>query len=135
MAQTKNQRQAASLKRALKDQGRTVAWLAERTEYSRPYVSNILHGRSPFTEEFQAKALEALEANASVPVTYRGRTIHVPEDIYRKANTLPLIVVESVYEEAWKKAWLQEHGASVLAIAAERAFQLETLRTETPDAA
>lgn len=129
MAQTKAQRQAASLKRALSSQGRTVSWLAEATGYSRGYVSNVLHGKAPFTEEFQRKALEAMEANANVPVSWRGRTIHVPEDIYRQENKLPLIAVESVYEEAWKKAWLQEHGASVLAIAAERAFQVQTLLT------
>lgn len=129
MAQSKNQRQAASLKRALKEQGRTVTWLAERTGYTRPYVSNVLHATSPFTEEFQRRALEALQAGAAVPVTYRGRTVHVPEDIYKQANTLPLIVVESVYEEAWKKSWLQEHGASVLAAAADRAYQVHTILT------
>lgn len=129
MAQTKTQRQAASLKRALKAQGRTVSWLAQATGYSRGYVSNVLSGIAPFTDEFQAKAIEAMETNASIPVTYRGRTVHVPEDIYRRANTLPLIAVESVYEEAWKKAWLQEHGAATLAVAAERAFQLESFRT------
>lgn len=124
MAITKTQRQAASLKRALKAQGRTVTWLAEATGYTRGYVSNVLHGQAPFTDEFQRKALEAMEAGAAVPVTFRGRTVFVPEDIYKRANTLPLIAVESVYEEAWKKAWLQEHGASTLAVAADRAYQL-----------
>lgn len=120
---TKSKKQAAALRKALKDQGRTVAWLAEQMGYTRSYVSNVLNARYPFTEQFQERAIEALEAKASVPVTYRGRVIHVPEDIYRRAGTLPIIAVESAYEEAWKRAWLQEHAQSTLAVAADRAWQ------------
>lgn len=120
----KGARQAAALKKALKAQGRNVTWLAKETGYSRGYVSNVLNGQLPWTEAFQRRALEALETSALVPVQWRNQTIHVPENIYRKAAELPLIVVESAYEEAWKRAWLQENAATTLAVAADRAFQL-----------
>lgn len=116
-------KQAQALRRALKDQGRSVAWLAEAMGYSRSYVSNVLNGNLPFTEKFQRQAAAALAAPTTVPVTYQGRVIHVPEDIYRRGNTLPLLTVESAYEEAWKRAWVQEHGQSALAVAADRAFR------------
>lgn len=116
-------RKTASLRKALAEQGRSVAWLARETGYSRGYVSNVLHDKTPFTEEFQRRAVRALKAKASVPVLYRGRTVQVPEDIYRRAAESPIIAVESVYEEAWKRSWIQEHGQSTLAIAAERAWQ------------
>lgn len=125
MASTKAtaRKQAAALRRTLKDQGRTIAWLAEQMGYTRSYVSNVLNGHLPFTEKFQRQAAEALSARTTVPVTYRGQVIHVPEDIYRRASDLPLIAVESAYEEAWKRAWLQEHAQSTLAAAADRAWQ------------
>lgn len=122
MASTK--KKSDSLRKALKDQGRSTTWLAEATGYSRSYVSSVLHGRASFTEEFQRRALEALKAGATVPVLYRGRTVQVSEDIYRNATGLPLIAIESGYEEAWKRSWLQEHAQSTLAIAAERAWQI-----------
>lgn len=122
MGQAKSRKQAAALKRTLKEQGRSVAWLAEEMGYSRAYVSNVLNGNQPFTEKFQRRAIEALKAKATVPVLYRGQTIAVPEDIFKAANDLPLIAVESAYEEAWKRAWLQENGQSTLAAAAERAW-------------
>lgn len=120
---TKQKKQSAALKKALAEQGRTVAWLAEQMGYTRSYVSNVLNGHLAFTEKFQQRAIEAMKAKATIPVTYRGRVIHVPEDIYRKASDLPLIAVESAYEEAWKRAWLQEHAQSTLAAAADRAWQ------------
>ncbi len=123
MASTKARKQAAALRRTIKEQGRTVAWLAETMGYSRSYVSNVLNGNLPFSEKFQRQATEAMAARTTVPVTFRGRVVHVPEDIYRNAGDLPLIVVESAYEEAWKRAWLQEHAQSTLAAAADRAWQ------------
>ena len=122
MARSKAARKAASLQRALKDQGRTVAWLAREAGYSRGYVSNVLHGNTPWTDEFQRRAIDALKTSGQVPVTYRGRTIQVPEDVYANAANLEPIVVESGYEEAWKRSWLQEHAQSTLAIAADRAW-------------
>lgn len=124
MGSAKARKQAASLKRALAEQGRSVTWLAEAMGYSRAYVSNILNEKQPFTEKFQRRALDAMRARATVPVTYRGQTIHVAEDVYRRAGEADvLIAVESSYEEAWKRAWLQEHAQSTLAAAADRAFQ------------
>jgi transcriptional regulator with XRE-family HTH domain len=117
-----SKRQNASLKKALKSQGRTVTWLAEETGYSRGYVSHVLNGQIALTEEFQAKALEALSTGATVPVTYKGRRVAVPESIYKEAANLSPLVVQSTFEEAWKASWVQEHGAEALAVAAERAF-------------
>lgn len=116
--------------RTLRQQGRSVAWLAQKAGYSRGYVSDILHGKVDFTEEFQRRAIDALETNATVPVTYRGQVIHVPEDIYRRAGDLPLIVVESAYEEAWKRAWLAEHAQSTLAVASERAWAIASATSD-----
>lgn len=122
---TKDQKRAAALLKALTEQGRTVSWLAEATGYSRPYVSNVLHAKVPWSSEFASKAASALAEASRVTVTYRGRAISIPENIYKGAADLPLVVVESAYEEAWKKAWLQEHAVPTLAAAAERAWQVE----------
>lgn len=115
---------AAALKQALKEQGRTTAWLARETGYSRSYVSGILNGRIFFTGEFQAKAIKAMGADGMVTDTFRGRVVQIPESIYRKAgDTTALVAVADAYEEAWKRAWLAEHGRDVLAVAVERAWQ------------
>ena len=123
MSTSKNRKQAANLRKALKDQGRTVQWLATEMGYNRSYVSNVLNGHLPYTEKFQRQATTAMQAKATVPVTYRGRVVHVPESIFRSAGELPLIAVESAYEEAWKRAWLVEHAQTTLAAAADRAWQ------------
>lgn len=111
-----------NLARTLAKQGRTVTWLAETTGYSRGYVSNVLHGRAPMSEEFHRKALDAFGADALLPVTYRGRLVHIPASIYHAANDLPDLVIEDAYEDAWKRSWLKEHGATALATAVERAW-------------
>lgn len=123
MAQTKAQRQAAGLKRALKESGRTVTWLAKEMGYTRPYVSNVLNGVDPLTEEFQERAVRALGVTAKVPVTFRGRIVRIPEPIYRRASELPALVVEDSYERAWKEAWIREHAEHAVIEAAERAWQ------------
>lgn len=122
---TKQEKQARALRKTLEAQGRTVTWLADEMGYSRGYVSNVLGGKHPFTEEFQAKATQALKATATVPVLFRGRQVLVPANIYKEAADLPLISVETAYEEAWKRSWLQEHGSTSLAVAAERAWQAQ----------
>ena len=124
MTTSKGRKQAANLKKALKDQGRTVQWLATEMGYNRSYVSNVLNGHLPFTEKFQHQATQAMQAKATIPVTYRGRVVHVPESIFRDAAALPLLAVESAYEEAWKRAWLAEHAQTTLATAADRAWQV-----------
>ena len=63
----KSRKQAANLKKALKDQGRTVQWLAGELGYNRSYVSNVLNGHLPFTERFQRAATTARLAKATVP--------------------------------------------------------------------
>jgi transcriptional regulator with XRE-family HTH domain len=120
----KGQTKAKALRQALKEQGRTVQWLADEMGYSRGYVSNVLGGKTPFTDAFHEKALSALHRTAAVPVLYRGRRVVVPANIFNAQDTLPLIAVESAYEEAWKRAWLAEHGAATLAAAADRAWQV-----------
>lgn len=124
MAKTEDLKRSAKLKRALKKQGRTTTWLAEACGYSRSYVSNVVNGHMPMTDEFQQRAAKALDEASHVPIAYRGRVIQVPENIYRRQGSLPLIVVESVYEEAWKRAWLQENAQTTLAAAADRAWQV-----------
>lgn len=124
MSRSKSDARATSLKKALHNQGRSTAWLAKATGYSRGYVSNVLHGRVPFSEEFQRRAVEALQSTAAIPVTYRGRVVQVPESIYRRTGDLPTLTVASAYEEAWKRSWLQEHGEEALVLAAERAWSV-----------
>lgn len=126
---SKDAKRAASLRKALAERGQTVAWLARRTGYSRSYVSSVLGNKLPFTPEFQTRAIEALRATATVPVQFKGRVIQIPESIYQAAADLPLIVVESAYEEAWKRSWLQENAATTLAIAADRAWNQHTALT------
>lgn len=130
MARDKTSRKAANLKAALDEQGRSVAWLAREMGYSRGYVSNVLNGQTPFTPHFQSKAIEALKAKATIPQRFKGRVVQVPENIYQAAADLPLIVVESAYEEAWKRAWLDENAAVTLATAADRAWQAESVVTD-----
>jgi transcriptional regulator with XRE-family HTH domain len=121
-----DKRKAATLKKTLKEQGHSTTWLAETTGYNRSYVSNMVNGNTPMTEAFQQAVAEALKTAADVPVLYRGRRVLVPENIYKNAAGLPPIVVESVYEEAWKRSWLAEHAATTLAVAADRAWQAES---------
>lgn len=120
----KGSKKAGSLRAALKESGRSVQWLADEMGYSRAYVSNVLGAKQPMSERFHEKALEVMQAAAAVPVMFRGRRVVVPKNIFESAGILPPIVVESAYEEAWKRAWLQEHGAAVLAAAADRAWQV-----------
>lgn len=123
MANSKGTRQAKALGRLLEEQGQSKQWLADQTGYTRSYVSNILSGKVPFTEEFQRKAMTALATTGTVTVQYRGKAVQVPENVYKNAAGIPPIAVESVYEEAWKRAWLAENAATTLAVAAERAWQ------------
>lgn len=120
---SKASRQAAALQKVLRDRGQTVSWLADQTGYTRSYVSNILNGKVPFSEEFQRKAMAALATSGTVTVTFRGKNVTVPESIYKQAAGISPITVESAYEEAWKRAWLAENADVTLAVAAERAWQ------------
>lgn len=116
-------RKAKALRKLLDERGQSVQWLAQQTGYTRSYVSNILGGKAPFSEEFQRKAMAALAASGTVTVLYRGKNVQVPESIYKQAAGITPITVESAYEEAWKRAWLAENAATVLARESERAWQ------------
>lgn len=122
MSSKKDRKKAETLLVALEDAGVTVTWLAGKTGYSRGYVSNVLHGKVAWTEEFGRRATEALKATAIISVTYRGRVIAMPENIYREAASLPTELVYSSFEQAWKQSWVAEHGAEALAVQAERAW-------------
>lgn len=119
---------AASLRKLLDSQGHTVSWLARTTGYDRSYVSGVLHGRHPLTEEFQRRAAKALGAEPVVIELFKGRAIRVPESIHRRAveRFTAGETAADAYEAAWKEAWIREHGAVALATAAEKAWQ-ETL--------
>ena len=52
--------QPTTVERILEQQGRTMAWLARKTNVSVSYVWRMLHGERPITAEFQAAAAEAL---------------------------------------------------------------------------
>lgn len=127
----------ARLRADLKAQGRTVTWLAKAVGYTRPYVSNVLNGSSPWTDEFQSKAAAALGEPLMTAERYRGRSIKIPAAI-TAGLTLDEVrtgVGADAYEIAWKRSWVAEHGASALATAAERAWNLALASSSGPDAA
>lgn len=49
-----------TVERVLEQQGRTIAWLARKTDVSVPYAWRMLKGERPITSEFKSKAAEAL---------------------------------------------------------------------------
>ena len=113
----------ARLRAELKAQGRSVTWLAKATGYTRPYVSAVLTGASPWTEEFQKKVAAVLGEPLTVQEHYRGLTIKVPAAIYSSAAWTPEVSADA-YEDAWKRRWASIHGDAAVAVAAERAWQL-----------
>lgn len=63
---------ADGLWRLLKEQGRSITWLAKATGYNRTYLHLMRNGSKPVTEEFAGKASAALGISADllfVPVT------------------------------------------------------------------
>lgn len=46
--------------RVLEQQGRSIAWLARKTNVSHTYAFRMLRGERPLTAEFQTAAAEAL---------------------------------------------------------------------------
>lgn len=61
--------------RILEQQGRSMAWLARKTDVSVSYAWRMLHGERPLTAEFRTRAAEALgvpEDIAFPPVQAEG---------------------------------------------------------------
>lgn len=48
------------VERVLEQQGRSIAWLARKTNVSVTYAWRMLHGERPVTDEFRSAAAEAL---------------------------------------------------------------------------
>ena len=49
-----------TVERILEQQGRTMSWLARKTDVSVSYAWRMLHGERPLTSEFKTAAAEAL---------------------------------------------------------------------------
>lgn len=114
---------AAKLRQKLLEDGRSVTWLAEQMDLSRPYVSAVLAGTRPWTPFFADQAMKVLGESGIVRDHYRGRVVKLPASIYRAASQMAPDIVAQTYEDAWKQSWIAEHGPEALAVAAERAFR------------
>lgn len=112
---------AKQLAKQMREEGRTQAWLAEKTGFSPTHVSGVLAGNRPMTHQFHAACLMAFGKQPTTGDRFAGRAVRVPLSIYRRDPAVVEHVVE-VYEEAWKADWLAEHAETVLAEAAARAF-------------
>jgi transcriptional regulator with XRE-family HTH domain len=122
------QARAERMRERLKQDGRSQTWVAEATGFSRSYVNKVLHGYLPMSERFTEKFAEAVGDTVVVSEHFRGQTVRIPASVVRQisANGIPFTPdeVASVYKQAWKDAWVREHGSAVLTDAAEAAFIL-----------
>lgn len=134
MAKEPRDIRGARLRAELRAQGRTVTWLARSTGYARPYVSAILSGSSPWTEEFQSKAADVMGEPLMVASNYRGLTIKLPAALYSSALWTPEVASDA-YEDAWKRRWATIHGEAAVATAADRAWNLALASSGGGDAA
>ena len=113
-----------ALGRQLKKEGRSQTWLAEQCGISQQHLSAVLAGTRPLTPDLHAAALKALGVTSPRSFElYKGRIVAVPA-VVRKAHPLVREHTQDILDEAWKVSWIEEHGAVVLAEAAERALQL-----------
>ena len=65
-----------TINKMLGDQGRTKTWLAERTGFSYSYVTQVLRGEKPVTEEFVDKATRALGGRMVLEII-RGEAVMI----------------------------------------------------------
>jgi DNA-binding LacI/PurR family transcriptional regulator len=114
-----------ALQQALKEQGRTAAWLAEQTGFSYSYVSKVLNGHADITSHFREKFALALDTIDSVSLeTYIGRTVRVPTIVVRTPpSEFPAGTTESIYKEAWLQSWERQYGVAVLSAASAEAWE------------
>ena len=109
-----------AIARLMQEQGRTQAWLAERTGYSRNHISQVLAGERPMTPALHGKILDVLGVDAKALDQHLGRVVRVPLSVFRRE--VSAAAIEASYEEAWKADWVAEHAEATLATAAERAY-------------
>lgn len=55
-----------NVERVLEEQGRSIAWLSRKAGVSVSYAWMMLRGQRPLTDEFKAKAAEALGVPADM---------------------------------------------------------------------
>jgi len=55
-----------TLRRLLRQDDRTVAWLARRTEWSKPHLARVASGERPMTAPMRAKFAEVFGVDAGV---------------------------------------------------------------------
>jgi hypothetical protein len=114
--------EARKLKHQLDDSGRSVAWLAKQTGYSRNYLYKVFNGTLPETTSFVVRVGEAMELQNIRTMEFHGRTVRLPKPVYNRLN-LPGVDRMDELERAWKEAWVKEEGQAWLAVGAERAWQ------------
>lgn len=121
---------ADRIRRLLEDQGRSMTWLADRLSVSRSTLYRVLDkapsDRNKQDLELLDQAATELGLDLLTADFYRGRAVTLPRTLISQLPALSNETRAHCYEEAWKQAWVREHGPEVIAAAADRAWSCST---------